>query len=259
MNLRVIFLPFFIVMSIIMSVGFVKPEIDSVMQLRANTGTKKTELARINQVASHVKALIASLQAQESMWQKSAADQQKSRWNPVMEYLPSTVDQDRIVDSINYIAYQSGVTMTGLDVTLIPGSDSPAVATPSATTPAPTARIFPVKAIVTGEYPSLKMFFDKLWGMGRMHSVSSVDLSRTEKTEGSGDKAITKVTLTGALDMRFDYLSPVEMTSALQSPVFDGDTLDFSVLSNITSMGAGSAALPELRPAGTGKGNPFEF
>jgi len=259
MRLKILVVPFSILVSLILVIGYIKPDITVLQDKRVLLETKKEQSTWIATLLGNVDTLTSSLNGQpesESL---------------VKTYLPKTMDQDRTIDMFNYLASQSGVFVSDMnmkevvlesvreDAILTPAQAPLVTGVEGGVTPVapvvslkPKVQAYMAEVEVKGSYEGIKGFFDRVSHMNRYHKILTFSIG-TEKDD-SGEE--TAGVLTGSLQSRFDYfpLQPVE--SALNVPIFLRGTVDSSQVASLLSWV--SYTVPPLMQSGTGRTNPFQ-
>jgi hypothetical protein len=273
MSLKLLFVPSLIVLCLILGIGFIKPDFDEFRQKRTALAAKEKEAANVENVVQNVSALNGFL------------DQHKDQENFVDHYYPSTLDQGRVIDTLNYLASQSGVSVSSMTLAEIetakqeddlgaggpltsvgtpgdPLAAGPMALVPSYTPPKPKA--YEAKVTARGDYANLKAFLERLGSMDRLHDEKSFSIGNdtqsgqtgTPATGGEGEGQPASNLLSASFEARFEYLPVDKGVSALTIPVFSQNTID---LKAVESLKSGSLSeVPELTPASGGKANPFE-
>lgn len=274
MRLKILIVPFSIIMTLIVAIGYAQPDYALLQTKRAELANKQAQAASLGQVAGNVARLKASLDAQ--------GDAERL----ITAYYPDHLDQEGVIDKLNFIASQSGVLVSDISVQA-PTKDDTAVATTAAETaglfdptaagatangdgtytaadgtilggdgaPAtfkPAARTFSASVKAEGSYENLRAFFDRLSHMDRLHGVSALSLGTKDSGQSSGSGAGG---LTGSYTADFSFVPNVKVTAALNLPIFQKSRIALPVADRIRSY---EAALPAIGTPQTGKPNPFQ-
>lgn len=263
MRLKVLIVPFFIVMILVLGIGYIKPDIDAVVMKGEQIKATEDQVAKIESVSSNISALNASLDTQP--------DAEKFMYR----YLPRTLSQEQAIDSFNFLAVQSGVSIVSIGL-----KQEPEIAVPeplidpaasifvaggtgleSASAPpvAPSVVVkkFTLSGSVVGSYENIKLFFDRLAHTERFHQVSLFSLSTTpEQAASAGTEANSSGNLTGVFEAEYGYLPAQPVTSAWTLPVFWQSKLDLTKVSSL--LGTATSTVPSLEKGESGKPNPFQ-
>ncbi len=264
MRLKVLIVPFFIVMILMLGIGYIKPDIDVAVMKRDQIKAAQDQAAKVEAVLSNISALNASL------------DTQPEAEKFMYRYLPSTLSQEQAIDSFNFLAAQSGVSIVSIGLKQEPeavvieepiidpatnifvaggtgiGSASVPVVAPSV-----VVKKFTLSGSVIGSYENIKLFFNHLAHTERFHSVRLFSLS-TAPEQGVSANAETKSTgsLIGVFESEYGYLPPKPVVSAWTLPVFWQSKLDLTKVSNLVN--AATSTVPSLEKGESGKPNPFQ-
>lgn len=261
MRFKIFLLPFFIVVTLVLIIGYIKPDFDVVIMKREKIISKEAQVANMKAVLENINSLNNSLDTEQ------AAEQFMYR------YLPKNINQEQVVDAFNFLALQSGLVITKMELKLpqekateeqliAPAARSFVAggkALGDSNVPAPIhlakAKTFTFQGSVTGHYTNIKDFFDRLAHIERFQNVHLFSIESFEKKEDEKDKA-SGDNLIGTFEVEYGYLPSRPIVSALDIPIFLQSNFDFSnvniLLSRITS------PVPILEKGTTGKPNPFQ-
>lgn len=259
MRFKIFLLPFFIVVILILGIGYIKPDFDAVMMKRMEIVDKEVQVAKMQSVFENVNSLNNSLDTEQG------AEQFMYR------YLPKSLNQEQIVDAFNLLSSQSGLVITQMEFKLpqekaseeqlvnpaarsfvaggknLNNSETPVLV------PQAAAKIFTFKGSFTGPYANIKEFFDRLSRIERFQNTRLFSIAVSEKKE---DQQVSPDSLTGTFEAEYGYMPPKSIASALDMPIFLKSSFDLSnvniLLSKITS------PIPPLEKGTTGKPNPFQ-
>lgn len=262
MRLKVLILPFFIILILILGIGYIKPDFDSMQTKKAEIAANEVRMANIESVIANIGSLNGSL------------DTEREAEQLMYRYLPYTLDQEQMIDTFNFLANQSGLIVEKMELkqpteaapeapliddpaaeTLVAGGESPDVSGASAV-PAPpvTVKTFVLKGGVTGSYENIKAFFDKISRIERFQKVNFFSMEAAEKTD-SPDTENGPKGLVGTFEASFGYLPSRSIASAIGLPVFLQSKFDFSNIEKLSDQLTNP--LPALQKGETGKPNPF--
>jgi len=104
MRLKVLIVPFFIVMILILSIGYIKPDFDTIQIKKAEKASKELKVTNIDTVTNNISSL------------NSALDTQLETEKFAYQYLPEVLDQEQVIDAFNFLANQSGLAITKMDL-----------------------------------------------------------------------------------------------------------------------------------------------
>lgn len=260
MRLKVLVVPFLVIMILVISIGYIKPGM-AVLEAQKLERTKKSNQAdNIQTVVNNVDALSQSL------------DNKKELTSFMGRYLPQKMDQGRVIDAFNFLASQSGlvvvdmameeppkIVMSGAESAVDPTTGM-VVADPGFKDP--VASTYSASVKVRGSYESIKGFFDRVSHMDRFHKVSDLviqvptDTGATASDTKQNAAPKTGKDLIGIFEAKFDYFPGRTVQTAVAVPVFGKSEFDFSVpqkaLDRVTS------PVAELEYVPAGKPNPFQ-
>lgn len=255
MRLKVLIVPFLIVMVLVLLIGYIQPDIEAMQAKKLELAIKAGQVSDMETVIGNIDMLNGSLDAQKESVQF------------VMRYFPKTMDQGNVIDALNFLALQSGLSVLGMELKEPPrtsassdaatagnGSGSVGVVPPFQP---PAARTYAVSVKVNGSYENIRSFFDQVSHMDRFHKLKSLAISAGElEKEVSSTGGATIAGLVGTFQADFDYLPEKSAGSALGNPVFQSSQLDFSVVGRV--LDRITNAVPELGTPLSGKPNPFQ-
>lgn len=246
MSLKIILLPFSIILTLILGIGYIKPDIGTYQEKQAILQTKKAQVASLDTLVAHVESLETTLAA--------SGESEKL----VDTFVPKTMDQERVIDTFNYLASQSGVFVNIMAMsegkrrsvsTEITVAD-PAAAALSAK---PQVETFAASVEVRGSYEGIKDFFNRLAHTNRFHVIKNFSLAVAKEGEGAAEEG--DGILTGVFESEFDYFPALTIESALHASVFGRGSFDDAALSEIVAWTQYSVS-PLQEPV-SGRPNPF--
>ena len=258
MRLKVLIVPFFIVMILILSIGYIKPDFDTIQIKKAEKASKELKVTNIDTVTNNISSL------------NSALDTQLETEKFAYQYLPEVLDQEQVIDAFNFLANQSGLAITKMDLdrpieVLAPepviAAPAPSILSPagSAVEEVPivpaapaVAKVFILKGSVAGQYENIKTFFNQVSHIERFQKIRLFSIE-AEETNAADD---TTGNLIGTFEAEFGYVPPKPLASALGMPIFLQSKFDVSnvdtLLTQLTS------SIPALEKGETGRPNPFQ-
>jgi Tfp pilus assembly protein PilO len=259
MRLKVLIVPFFIVMILILGIGYIKPDFDAIQTKKAEQAIKETKVANIETVKGNIDSL------------NSALDTQPDTEKFMYQYLPEVLDQEQVIDAFNFLANQSGLAITKMDLDkpievasapepiAVPapgGILSPAglgdLEVPIVPAAPAVAKIFILKGSVAGQYENIKTFFNQVSHIERFQKIRLFSI----ETDTTGDTENADGNLIGTFEAEFGYLPLDPLTSALSMPVFSQAKFDTSDVDTLVTQL--TSAIPTLEKGTTGKPNPFQ-
>ncbi len=271
MQIKILIVPALIILSFILGIGFIKPDYDTLMQKRAELAQKQSQVSMIETTKEN----IATLDRQ--LTEKSDLEGFVSR------YYPETLDQERIIDSFNFMATQSGLIISSMEMkeiikpdkeeglgvggplTSVPGDGTGQVSGPpvdpaaalAATTPifkTPKPVLYVARVQVKGSYENIKNFMDRLAHMDRANNLVLVSIAdNKQQTDG---ETSDQTQLVGTFEAQFGYLKLTNGESALSMPIFSQSSLPVTQLEQVKEWA--TSAVPALTVSQSGKANPFQ-
>ncbi|MDO8566135.1 MAG: hypothetical protein Q7S04_03060 [Candidatus Moranbacteria bacterium] len=245
MRLKVLIPPFLIVMILILSIGFIKPDIEVLQAKKTDILVKKTMVANVDAVIADIGTLNSSLDAKQ--------DFEKF----VYRYLPSTQNQEQAIDAFNFFAMQSGVVITKMDLkqplvqNMLSEEGNGETSDLSQKPALSVAKTFTFSGSVIGSYENIKAFFNRLVHMERFQKISFFSIATDTNTE-----SLDTSHLVGEFETELGYLPPEPLATAINTPIFLNSQFDFSNVSK--SLERVTGAMPVLEKGPTGRPNPFQ-
>lgn len=252
MSLKLFIFPGILILSLTIAFGYIRPDIYAILEQRSLEAAKQADLAKVESVEANVTALSQELLSHHETEQL------------VQRYLPLAIDQERAVDTVNFLAQQSGVVVTALylkNVTPPPSAQTQPVATLGGesedTTAAPVAapevpKSYLAQITVLGTYENIRGFYERLYRTDRLHQTQSLVIRRPEDRP---QENLPENILEGSLAFNFQYLAPKRAGNALNQPLFQNTTLDFSAANTLADFI--NSPVGDLLPPPTGRPNPF--
>ncbi|MDD5084246.1 MAG: hypothetical protein PHT88_04970 [Candidatus Moranbacteria bacterium] len=267
MNVKILFFPLSVTIALAMSVFYIKPEFDTAMTNRGALAEKESLASDIEQKIQNVHELESNL------------DTNGESETAVDRYLPNTRDDDRIVDSINFLASQAGLALTSLkieraiepqaDLSSVPEEAASGSAALFASNPdisavrqapvvAATPKVLVVSMAAIGSYESIRDAVGKISHMDRFQNfaVVSIDLptAAAQATDGEG-AAASSDTLNATMSIRFTYLPKVNAKGNFNSPILAESAFDFGAVQKLKQYT--STTVPSIEVGTAGVSNPF--
>jgi hypothetical protein len=257
MSIKNLSFPIFMAVALFIGFFLVKPTVESILSQRADLDAKTAENIAVE----------ATVQNLDSLFASKAALLDTEEGKAVYEYLPASVSQDRIVDTFNYYATQTGVSINGITFTekVAPptsdvsdpasssGSTTVLVATPSA----PVPHSFTMNAAVQGTYENIRAFLKGISNPRRSYSLTSFSISKKEavSVDPSGQLNTSAGILSGKFSAEFYYLPLEKYRNGYMLPLFASKEFNVDPIREII---AKEGAIPSLaNPDSVGRGNPF--
>jgi Tfp pilus assembly protein PilO len=271
MNVKILFFPLSVTIAFAVFVFYVKPEVDTVMRTRDTLAQKETLATDISKKVENIHALEADLNAN------------KDNEEVVMNYLPDTRDDDRIVDRINFLVLQSGLVLTSVKIDKVSDVQDIAVSDPQADILADSSAILapvgtdtsmisqtPVEIVkpktlsvtvdALGSYESIRDVVGKIAHVDRFQEFTSVSIERVSDTAKSSTTDSTEqpapsTVLNTLFTIHFTYLPKVNTKGNFNRPILAQNRFDFNTVQKLKQ--SISSAIPPMEVGSTGTNDPF--
>ncbi len=256
MSLKLLLFPTMLVIAFTIGFLYIRPDVQTILEQRTIETVKREALAKVATVETNLSSLSQSLSSRSETVRL------------VNRYLPQSLDQERAVDIVNFLAQQSGVVVSALR---IKDSTPPPVAPRSVSTtlgadeepspeslvpPAPPAepvKSYEVNVTVMGPYDNIRGFFERMHRTDRLHRVVSWGI---QKPTDRPQEVIPENFLEGILVADFQYFSEKRAGNALGQPLFESDSIDFRAANSLADFI--NSPVGDLERPAAGRGNPFE-
>jgi Tfp pilus assembly protein PilO len=260
MSLKILMIPFSILMILVLGIGFIKPDYTTMSEKKALYATKLAEQENVRMLMGNIDTLTHSL------------DSEKEAEDFLQYYIPKDTDQDRVIDMLNFLAAQSGVLTDVISITPVEEDAEALAAEQAALTPDPNAidpltgapivvlppytvktRSFSADVTVKGKYENIKEFLGRVAHMNRLHKTREFSISTGENNNSETESSDV---LTGKFRADFDYLVPRPVESATNVPVFSRGSFTLASLKTLSEWVTNR--VPLLEKPSTGRTNPFQ-
>jgi len=262
MKLKILILPFFIIIELVFIIGYIKPNYDAITTKQSEITLQKDALSRVDSVAENIGAIHQALENRSDIV------------NFIDRYYPKSLDEERVVDMFNYLAQQSGIVVSEVKIKKNVKSQVVAVESPlpvvedetmgvsvvATEAPEEPAESYEVTVSVLGAYQNLKDFFTRVYRSDRLHftkefsiMVREVDVEQAEKEATQG---IQSNFLSASVVVDFDYIKEKRVANALNIPMFQSSDFDFKDAEEAKTFVTN--LLPPVQSDEVGKANPFE-
>jgi Tfp pilus assembly protein PilO len=255
MHLKVLLVPTLVVLILVLAIGFIRPSVADMQAKQIELDTVSAHLADVETAESNIDALNASL------------DSRSDAEAFVKQYLPERMDQDRPMDALNFLAAQSGVMLTGMEleevkrVVAIPtdGSVDPAVAAEAEAMADPIPDTYTVSATVRGSYENIKTFLTRASRMDRLHDITAFGIEVDDKEQNQDQEEGVVVdpaaNLKGTFEASFAYFSGRPAVAVISAPLFQRSQVDFGPAT--AALERSTESIPSLDRPESGRSNPF--
>lgn len=268
MSLKILLFPVCIILSLTLIIGFIKPDVVDILAKRKTITAKQTDLARVGQTIQSVKRMTVEI------------DGRQEGEKFVLKYLPISLEEERVLDTFNYLAAQSGVVIVEASAEENPPVETPIpedlhasmsfqaladaqVVDPSVP-PVPKTRTihsYTGTVSVMGAYSNLKDFFQRLSQSDRYRTTIAFSIEKPDEKDIQGDaddkqSAYPADFLKGTYEAEFAHFPIREMGSALDIPLFQKERFDFGTVDDLINFV--SNPLPAMEVNLSPKSNPFQ-
>ena len=277
MRLKYLFFPVILVLSLIIIAGYIWPEIQTIQKAKGDYAQSAALLAAVKGSQNNIQSIDADLTTNSD---KSGL---------VMAYLPQTKSEERIVDSLNYLATGAGLSVIniGLDkdstpvvpaaplvapLTSLNGQSADSSAAPAAA-PAPATpsidnlKVSSANAHVTvvGEYEKILMYTDQIQRMGMDAAITKIDIAPQPAAaapaagQGATPPSGSTPLLTADITIGFSW-APALRNTTFDSNNFTSASFDFTPVDKLQafiSQPPAPSAIPQIQATAAGKTNPF--
>lgn len=271
MRLKIFFAPLVFLAAGIIAIWYIWPTIQDIQLETQELNSSKEALNLTLQKKDNLEVL------------KSMLDRNKEKEDFIDNYLPIAKNEDKIVDGLDYLATNSGLSLINVSVEeeklpLITDEygnvydpNNPTTATNSSTgsttgsNDSSVIPVFPlqtrfllVKANVSGKYENIRMFLSQIYRMEIFNKINSLAV---EKISAGGynpsgeEQAASSDTLTATVEMKFGYLPPVQRKVESSSEIFSSNEMNFSQYQRLKE--SVTEKIPALDGGQKGKSNPF--
>lgn len=249
MSLKLLVIPFSILMVLVIMIGFVKPDITTLQERKVFYATKLEQAQNMNTLLGNIDSLTSSL------------DGQRQQELFIQNYFPKAMDQGRVIDAFNFLAMQSGVAVSLMDLKEVKNDRTveegvPADANAPMSGHPAKIRSFSAQVSVKGQYENIKDFFERIAHMNRMHRLWNFSIVTQDKKQKNGDESNETEILLGSFEAAFEYFDVQPAQNALYVPVFTRGTFDMESLDATKNWVTNK--VPPLERSASGRPNPFQ-
>jgi len=243
MRLKIFLTPFALLIAVIVATWYIWPVVVDI-QLKMGEVKKSQENLNATSVKKdNVAVLVASL------------DKNKDKEDFISSFVPSSKDEEKIVNGLNYLASDSGVNLLNISIADDKISGQPTAATSiapgktSTYTATPTIKFSIVDVIFSGKYENIKIFLSQIHKMEIINRINLLSISKAAVNEAGGDELATNA------EIKFGYMPYINQAESGLSSVFSQSSFNFDSYSKINELIA--RKIPVLDTGQRGKANPF--
>ena len=104
MSIKILLFPFCIILSLVVIIGYIKPDVMSILETRKKIEKSQADLSRVASTIQNVQQMTLAL------------NNHRESEKFVMKYLPISLEEERVLDTFNYLAVQSGVVISDVAI-----------------------------------------------------------------------------------------------------------------------------------------------
>jgi len=265
MRLKILFFPIMLVISGVIFVGYIWPEIDNIKNINKEKLSNSQTLAAIKSKQAAIEQI--GTQMVNDVDGNTMID----------NYLPDKKVEEKIIGGINYFAADAGVSLADISIkdvepAVVSGQNPAAPATGALSadgsanaqiSQADTNRMLfsEVSISIIGDYSKIRLFIDELQRMALFSSIKSLAISNKVQAAGSASGSENTVNSTNLLSdivVDFGYLKSYGLDNnriAQFKPGLDNETI--STLKQYISQKTASITSLINSSGNKGKTNPF--
>lgn len=260
MRLKVFFTPLVFFVAVIVSIWYIWP---AIIEIRVKTSEVSTSKKNLESAISR---------KENSEILKDILDKNKDKEDFILNYLPVSKNDEKVIDGINYLAIDSGLSiasfnieeekaddmfaqssdnLSGSDVSAAPGSPVNA----EAQTIKPKIRFSNAKITLFGKYENIKIFLNQIYKMEMLNKINSLTISKSKGAETAENQGNNNEILSADIEIKFGHMSQINVKEGITSDVFSKNNFNFSPYLKINELIM--KKIPVLDEGQKGKGNPF--
>ncbi|MDD2766592.1 MAG: hypothetical protein PHH40_02365 [Candidatus Moranbacteria bacterium] len=245
--IKILLLPFFLLLSVIVAILYIKPSFDDIL-------TKRDAIASVDEKLAIASAVSSNITRFDQL-----IDQEKETEDFFFQYLPLKMDQEQFIDAFSFLATQRGLYISDMKVEVVAKDatleeDSLPV---DDTSVAPKTVFQPKKISFTGSangsYENIKTFFALMNHMNRYQEMQFFSIEEEKKESTSPE--VASGNLKGTFSVVYGFLPKKTVSSALDMPLFTNGELKLAEISTLKSL---ITDIPALQKTPSGKPNPFQ-
>lgn len=248
MKIRLLIVPGLIAASIVVLIWFAYPAYSN----PTAEGGLAEKLEKLKMEEEKLKTIEEKKKNSESLF--SGISQSPDKKKTLFEFIPESIEEENIIDSLNYLISSEGISVLGISVS--PPKETPAdkeepietsstkwnEATKGGSSPAavPVAKSiikdFEAKAMVVGDYQKIKNIADKINRMVRFNNPALVEIKPAVLEGASGEGGSQKTdpnVLQAEMTFSFSLLKKSSLPANPDNPIFLTDKFDMTPVDKI--------------------------
>jgi hypothetical protein len=243
MSLKILFIPFSFILTLVVLIGYVKPLYAELLLKQASYLSLQQQLNQVNDRLDNINAVLGDFSSDftDTLGGKS------EREVVMDQYIPEAIDQDRVVDAFNYLAGQSGVLISsvnmdnkGLETTPVAAAQEQVVNSQSVilngtnttidislgnalalSASYPSPKKYRAKLNLSGNYESFMNFFGLVHAMNRENEIESFSLKKNKDEKDAEGKPKDNSLLVGDVSVLFMYYPGLTKTGIQNAEALD--------------------------------------
>jgi len=256
MKVKLLPLPLLIVSCIAIMVWFVYPSytngVDGVKEQRQILATEKKKKTEAQEKAGNVSRMMAQLESN------------KTDQATVMNFVPENLKEEEIIDNLNFIASNEGLSVVELSVKpriIMTQSDTvdvqgnPIVDANQIQSATVKPKEYDVDFSVVGNYEKIKNVFEKIYKLGRYNVVESLEIKKQETQESQGKKNEPSDNLVANAHLKFNIVRKSDRVVNINDAVFSETGFNFEVAQMIKNKK--NIEILKMSIDQSGRNNPF--
>lgn len=246
-----------LVISVVIFINYIWPEIGSFREVRKKNEENKNLLQSIEQKKNNIRKINEGLTAESE------------KENFVKKYFPKNRQEENIIDQINYLAKSSNVVLLdfniGDSVSKINGASAldedeflsqngiKGKATESVAKKSVSSKI-----IAIGSYADVKVFIEKIMKMELLNNIETINMKPSQAENNEGEEQDVELDIiTAEINNSFYYLNEIKSSRRYADKVFDQENLDFSKVEKAKQFVSSGLSALKIDDGEAGRNNPF--
>lgn len=275
MSLKLLAIPIIVICTLVIAISYVKPDFALLSEKQAQLEQLRSQASSLDAIASNIKSMQTQIATENSDPESGLTDADFLR----KVYFPAASDIERGIDQLNFLADQSGVIVSEIQVRdaekkavvltapednmqdsagllIAKGPDGAAGEVVTRVHRTYTPDVFTVTIKTAGSYEAMKDFYARVVQAKRFFSLKTVTLAREDQETpvpagGAEKESSLPDTLFSDMEVDFFLLPTVSLASAVGDDAFEKARLDFEILAMIRQNRQGvTPELPAANPLG---------
>ena len=263
MRVKILIFPLVLAGAVAILIAFVWPEWKKVQTLNKEAKASQALLVEVQEKKKNIeklKAELSRIQDKESF---------------VLSYLPVERSDEEIINGLNYLAANSGVSLAGISVekpaaaktvdentqaasskdVIFSKSGDASIMEVSGAVLNPEIRYAKIKINVSGSYENIKNFLDQVYKMEMFNKIISFEVSSSPRQSSGQDQSADPSALSVAIEADFGRMPNVIVGKDYSAPIFGRTSFDMAGYEKLESLVA--RKIPDISVGDKGRSNPF--